>query len=389
MARLVLHWVETADRWRLALYERAVPIATSKPPVLCVHGFAQNHRTWQSGGWDRTLAEAGHPTYLLDLRGHGSSKQRLHSTQQPPIHAAQSTQQPPTHAAQKSPTHSSQEPLERASLEPPRHTSQEPPAHTGLWRIDDYLAQDLPAAVRWLRERHGGAKLILCGHSLGGVLSGLYAAEHPEDVAVLAMLAAPLSPGRTSRRVRLACQSVQTLARWAERRDWRWSWLPLHLFFWGMDQLSFGALPILGVGLPWLAKRDKAQIVSRLWHPQMTQPEAVRSLLRHADPEPMTVVLQMTQWMLTDQVLLGDPPQDQRPRIHGLNVPLLCAWGDEDRLAPPETQAAFVQTLSGPWQRTLALKKTNHMDITAGQPAQKVIEALLDLWNDWSATTAA
>lgn len=239
MARLVLHWVETADRWRLALYERAAPVATSKPPVLCVHGFAQNHRTWQSGGWDRTLAEAGHPTYLLDLRGHGSSKQRLHSAQEPPRHAAPNL---PRHAAPNSPTRTSQEPLEHTSLELPRHAFQEPPAHTGLWRIDDYLAQDLPAAVGWLRERHGGAKLILCGHSLGGVLSGLYADEHPEDVAVLAMLAAPLSPGRTSRRVRLACQSVQILAQWAERRGWRWSWLPLHLFFFFETKSSFDPL---------------------------------------------------------------------------------------------------------------------------------------------------
>ncbi len=338
MPRLALHWVETADHWRLALYHRAASTETgnTKPPILCVHGFAQNHRTWQSGGWDRSLAQAGHPIYLLDLRGHGSSKHRK-----------------------------------------------------GLWQIEDYLAYDLPAAVGWIRARHGGESILLCGHSLGGVLSGLYAAQHPEEIAMLVMLAAPLSPGRTSRRVRLACRSVQWMAERAAQRGWQWSWLPLQLFFWGMDQLSYGALPILGAGLPWLARRDKSQIVSRLWHPQMTQPEAIRSLLRHADPEPMTVVLQMTQWMLTDQVLLGEPPHDQRPLLHALRLPLLCAWGDEDRLAPPETQAPFVQTLSGPWQRTLALKNTNHMDITAGQPAQKVIEALLCLWNEQSAAETA
>ncbi|MCB9644208.1 MAG: alpha/beta hydrolase [Myxococcales bacterium] len=360
MAKMTLHWVDTPDHWRLAVYAR-MPKEVLGPPIVCIHGFAQNHRTWQSGGWDLAWAQAGHPVYLVDLRGHGSSGRF------------------PTNAAHKD---TSLRDATSAEKDPPPKARQD--EDFGHWKIDDYLTHDIPAVVSWVRSQHAQAQVILCGHSLGGVLSGLYAAISPEDVAMLALLAAPLSPGRTSRRVRLACRSVQILADLAMRQGVRWSWLPMHLFFWGMDQLSYGALPVLGAGLPWLARFDKAQVVSRLWHPTMTEASAVRSLLRYADPEPMSVVLQMTRWMLQDEVLLGEPPMDQRAQLHALSVPLLCAWGDEDRLAPPATQAPFVQTLSGDLQRTLPLQKTNHMDITAGQPAKKVIEALLALWRDVS-----
>ncbi len=57
--------------------ERTVPReGPSRPPVILVHGFAQNRYTWRVSGrsFVGALAEAGHDVLNLELRGHGNSR---------------------------------------------------------------------------------------------------------------------------------------------------------------------------------------------------------------------------------------------------------------------------------------------------------------------------
>jgi pimeloyl-ACP methyl ester carboxylesterase len=50
----------------------ALPDAPSgRPPVVLVHGAANSAGVWTF--WQRSLAEAGWPSYAIDLRGHGRS----------------------------------------------------------------------------------------------------------------------------------------------------------------------------------------------------------------------------------------------------------------------------------------------------------------------------
>jgi pimeloyl-ACP methyl ester carboxylesterase len=70
------------ERWRLdgpaplSLVRKHRPDGPSRPPVLLVHGFAQNRYSWHTGhrsvsAW---LAEAGFDVWNLELRGHGNSR---------------------------------------------------------------------------------------------------------------------------------------------------------------------------------------------------------------------------------------------------------------------------------------------------------------------------
>ena len=60
--------VDIADGVRLRV--RYLPGAVD-PPFLLVHGLSSNARLWDAAA--RSLAEAGHPVYAVDLRSHGES----------------------------------------------------------------------------------------------------------------------------------------------------------------------------------------------------------------------------------------------------------------------------------------------------------------------------
>ncbi len=60
----------------LAVERTIRPEGPTRPPVVLVHGFAQNRYTWRVSGRSMVarLAEAGHEVLNLELRGHGNSR---------------------------------------------------------------------------------------------------------------------------------------------------------------------------------------------------------------------------------------------------------------------------------------------------------------------------
>jgi pimeloyl-ACP methyl ester carboxylesterase len=62
--------IEVADGVELAV-DTWTPDVSSGPPFLLVHGLASNARMWD--GVAAVLIDEGHPTFTVDLRGHGRS----------------------------------------------------------------------------------------------------------------------------------------------------------------------------------------------------------------------------------------------------------------------------------------------------------------------------
>ncbi len=124
------HIITTDDGVRLHL-RRLAPTGTptSGAAVMLLHGLAANHR-----GFDlprrslaRWLAERGHDVWMPELRGHGDSQ------------------------------------IERFD-----------------WRLDDYLAYDLPAIIEAIRTTSGVERIHWVGHSMGGILLMCYGILNPE-----------------------------------------------------------------------------------------------------------------------------------------------------------------------------------------------------------------
>lgn len=334
--KLQEHTITTEDGWRLQLLHVVPAQRRFVWPVLCTHGFSQNHLCWLTGGFAQSLAAKGMDVYLLDLRGHGGSSREVQWSGAPP-----------------------------ADLE-------------YGWDVDDYFFGDMDAALRWVRDRHRMERVVLCGHSLGGILSMVRSLRSgPREVAALVMLGAPLELTRAAKRVRLASFAVLRARTLAQALRIPWKRLPMAAFFRALDRVFHGTRPGLGSLLPFLVRHDRHQLVSRLWNPHSTERTMVRELLQRMDCEPMGVVCQLAAWATRGGLRLGEV--DYLERLGQLAVPSLGVWGDEDLLAPMETGDCLYAEVDPAEHQRLLLSHTNHIDLTAGKPIVPIIDSMLQL----------
>lgn len=99
-------------------------------PVLIVHGVSSNHYAWdldEERSLGAYLVEQGYDAWLLDLRGHGDSREMLGGKR-----------------------------LKRR------------------WSIDDYAMYDIPAAIDFILEKTGYSAVSYVGHSMGGIIAAMY-----------------------------------------------------------------------------------------------------------------------------------------------------------------------------------------------------------------------
>ena len=123
------HVVPTDDGAVVHLHRHAA----EGPPVLIVHGISSNHNCWDltaSRSLATFLSDAGLDVWLLDLRGHGDSQRDVQGK-----------------------------------------------AQRSGWSIDDYALHDLPAAMGRIQKVTGFDTLSYVGHSLGGMVGGIFAAQ--------------------------------------------------------------------------------------------------------------------------------------------------------------------------------------------------------------------
>jgi len=123
-----IHFTTTADGWKLALHQYETPPGIKKKtPIICCHGLTGNHHCFdlaEHTSLAKFLARAGHPTFLLDLRGAGQSEKGG--------------------------------PCREKSLH---------------WKLSDHYQYDAPAAVDKVRELTGAQKVHWIGHSMGGMIA--------------------------------------------------------------------------------------------------------------------------------------------------------------------------------------------------------------------------
>lgn len=156
--------IESEPGIAIAVRRVALTAGATRVPVILVHGagaggVASFDMAVPGYSLAEDLARAGHPTYVVDLRGWGASTRP-------------------------------------ASLDAPREAN--PPAVTS-----DVAMVDLAAVVASVRDREH-RPVALVGWATGGHWVGMFAAQHPDAVSHLAMLNALYgTPGAWSLRARL------------------------------------------------------------------------------------------------------------------------------------------------------------------------------------------
>ena len=134
--------------------KRRIDQPKARAALLLVHGFGQNRYTFHTSrrSFVNYLASAGFDVFNLDLRGRGRSRR---------------------YGALEDTT------------------------------FDDYIHEDVPAAIRTVLRLVGSEQLFLVGHSMGGLISYCVAGTMREQVAGVVSIGAPYRFGQGSAFLRL------------------------------------------------------------------------------------------------------------------------------------------------------------------------------------------
>ncbi len=287
----------TADGWDLALARRRpAPGAPPRPcPVLLVHGIAMNRHALDFGGPPTSLAaalaEAGFDCFALDLRGHGDA---------------------------------------RPGPGAPRD-----------WSLDEYLDQDVPAALDAVRAATGAARVLWVGHSQGALLGLAAAALLPGRIAGLVALAPPI---RLDGAVPLV-RRIPLLAR-----------LGLTRF-------------LARVVAPWAGWWQPPAANAALQLAEMERPTCRRMLMHAIEDLPRGVVAQFEDFVRRDRFGSRDGARDYRALLAACRQPALFVAAPEDGLAPPRVVEEAFDRWGGEKALSVAPAGVGHTDLILGRRA--------------------
>lgn len=282
--------------------------ASARTPLLLVHGFGQNLHAWHLSrrSLANHLAAEGHDVFSLDLRGHGRS---------------------------------------RADGARPAGA------------LAPYVDEDLPAAMDAIAGVTGLPRVVLVGHSLGGMLTYAATARSPERVQAVATLAAPYFWGRDATLVHALSRGAALI---------------------GRGPLSETAFPMGAVrsmlratqplwDTPWLP------LPIRAWHPGGFEPEVLAEYLaRSFDRASFGELAQLTDSRT-------DASGHFARAFEGCDVPLLVVAGTHDHLARPDAvRPAFER--SGARDRTFVTFPSGHGDLLLGRKAPHLLWPTLTRW---------
>jgi alpha-beta hydrolase superfamily lysophospholipase len=306
--------VLTGSRVPLAMVrKRAAAGAGTRAPVLLVHGFGQNRYAWHlpARSFANHLARAGFDVFNLDLRGHGRSRD------------------------------------------------------FGARRcrgVEDYVRDDLPAAVEEIQALSGGRAVWILGHSLGGLVAYASAPTLAGAVSGIVSIGSPYHFTRGS----LTLGALAFVVRAMALAPWPNAPLPL---------APIGATMRV---LRRFAESPLYPIPVRGWHAGSCEPHVLEQHLRLAfDRAALAEMLDLFDWAV--QRRFGGRELDYVERFEKMDLPLLVVAGENDDLAPPASvRPAFARSRSR--DKTYRVLPLGHIDLLVGRDAPRMTWSLVTGW---------
>jgi alpha-beta hydrolase superfamily lysophospholipase len=296
--------------------KRAMPEGSgTRAPVLLVHGFGPNRYAWHlpARSFANHLASAGYDVFNLDLRGHGRSRQ------------------------------------------------------LGARRcggVEDYVREDLPAAVEEVQALSGRRPVWIVGHSLGGLVGYASAPSLAGAVAGVVSIGSPYHFTRGSLTLGALTFLFRALA---------------------LAPLPNASLPIAPIGLGMRLMRRFAEsplypIPLRGWHAGSLEPHVLEQHLAMAfDRAAVSEMVDMFDWAV--QRRFGGRDSDYVERFEALDIPLLVVAGANDDLAPPASvRPGFTRSRSR--DKTYRVLPLGHIDLLVGRDAPLMTWSLVRRWLD-------
>lgn len=282
-------------------------------PVLLVHGFGQNRYSWHlpARSFANHLARAGFDVFNVDLRGHGRSR------------------------------------------------------HFGAHRsrgVEDYVREDLPAAVAEAQALSGGRPVWVVGHSLGGLVAYASVPTLAGAVAGIASIGSPYDFARGSLTLGALAFLFRALS---------------------LAPIPNAPLPLAPVGAAMRLFRRFAEspmypFPLRGWHKGSCEPRVLEQYLSLAfDRAALGEMLEMFEW--ASQRRFGGWESDYVERFEKADLPLLVVAGENDDLAPPESvRPGYLR--SSATDKTYRVLPLGHIDLLVGRDAPLLTWSLVTSW---------
>jgi pimeloyl-ACP methyl ester carboxylesterase len=378
--RKEIYDARTPDGWVLQVTRyRPVPQLFHQPildePILLVPGWSQNRHAFTCASFVKRLLYYGADCHIVELRGHGRSSLELQR--------------------------------QAAAAE-----GRTPPADLDYgWDLDSYLLEDVPAAVRAVKERTGRAKIVYLGNSMGGMLGYGYAGSH-DDLKGLVTIGAPSDIGRgfllmraaalfgpaifgplidaactaasgvesarhrtarLLRKLRLVRRAANLIAdESALPRDVRFSHVPVDSFLRLIARLSTEQN---------LKRFERiARHVGALLNPSRVTADEFRWLLSQGgEKEPRRVVEQFARWIRNDEMKCYRTGFDYKAHFPDIRVPLAVIFGDLDKIASAKSTSSIQRRVRSAYFVWRPVKDNSHLELTMGYDLSQICEDVRDL----------
>jgi pimeloyl-ACP methyl ester carboxylesterase len=323
-----VHFARTADGWRIAtLRYRSEPSKSTEvglesaagvEPVVLIHGIGANHYNFdltEDCSLARALSSAGFDVWVVELRGRGwSTRPRLFS---------------------------------RFRYD---------------WSFDEYVSQDLPAAIGCVKQATGADRVRLVGFSLGGMAMYAYLADAARAAEVTTAVAIGAPVGFRFQARYLGGRVLRNL-RWLRHQLW-------------MRMLA----PVAGYWNP--------KLVRLLQNPENIDGAVLRrALVNMACNFARNELLQFGDWLLNDTFRSLDHRRNYREELMRISVPMLSVAGARDLLAPPEAVKAAYDAVASADKRFVIAGRAHgfranygHEDLLLGRHARQEIYPLVVQW---------
>ena len=292
--------------------------APCRAAVLLIHGFGQNRYTWHTSrrSFANFLAAEGFDVFNLDLRGRGRSRRfgALHDT-----------------------------------------------------IIDDYIREDVPAAIRTVLRVSGQRQVFLVGHSMGGIISYAVAGSTMRDeVAGVVSFGSPYRFGLGSRFLAVVGPLL-----YAAR---------LTGIFDRNPPLPIRKLGRHMVKRRWLWDNPLIPIPMRPWTPRSMEPEILAENLSAAfEHTRIAIALGLVGLGSESALKSHDGLNDYGLAFELADKPLLVIAGTRDALAPPASvRPVYDQSRSS--DKTFREFPLGHIDMLLGRDAPHTVWPLVRTW---------
>ena len=240
-------------------------------------------------------------------------------------------------------------------------------ADSGL-RFEDYTLRFIPECVQRVREDSGEHDLTVIGYCMGGVLSVMWAALHPDDQpANLVCFTTPIDFSR-----------MELFAKWSDRR------------YFDVDKLvdSTGNVPSELIFTSFDMLRPATRIVGQiqLWE-NMWDESFVRSFRAFERWSTDTLPLAGEYFRETIKELIWENRLHKnelviggrRADLRSITAPLLHAMAEHDHIVPYDAAKPLIGHVGSADKEEIVLKG-GHVSLVAGPNAVKRLWPRLDAW---------